>query len=337
MKLSIDDARGLAHACMATLGHTDGEAAIIADHLIDCELRGLSFGGLARALSVAERIKQSDGERRPITLLRETPVSATLDGGDQAGYLVARRATEIAIEKVKSSGIAVVGANQTWYTGMFSYYLEMITAAGYAGMIAGSGGHIVAPAGGSEARYGTNPIAFGFPSAGEPVIWDIGTSDVMLGEVLLKMRLGQPLTAGQAYDADGRPTTDPAAALGGAFKVWGGHKGSGLAMVVQLLGMMCGAAAAPEGLRDCGFFLLVVDPGLLTSGCDYRQRVSAYAATLRATRPLDASRPVRVPFERSSAERRRRLEEGVIEIPEQVYQALLALSGHAQPAPATQS
>lgn len=229
---------------MTANGHSPDDAAIIADHLIDCELRGLSYGGLPRAQSVVERIRKRAGPGQPITVLSETPVSARLDGGDQAGYLVGRRATEIAIAKARASGIAVVGASNTWYTGMFSYYLEMITTAGFAGMIAGSSGQKVAPEGGTEGRFGTNPIAFGFPSGATPVIWDIGTANLMVGEAVLAKRLGQPLAPGRAFAPDGSPTDDPGAALKGAFTVWGGHKGSGLAMMVQLLGMMAGAAAA---------------------------------------------------------------------------------------------
>lgn len=145
--------------------------------------------------------------------------------------------------------------------------------------------------------------------------------------MILARRLGELLPEGSAFDPDGQPTRDPDAALAGAFAVWGGHKGSGLAMVVQLLGMMCGAAAAPPVVRDCGFFLLVVDPGLLSSADDYKQRVAEYANSLRATRPLEPGKPVRVPFERSAHERSKRLAAGTIKVPDQVYEALLRVIG----------
>ena len=329
MVLTIEEARRLVEDCMVAVGHSATEAADIADHLIDCELRGLSFGGLPRALSVIERIQSASTPRRAITVLRETPVSASLDGGNQVGYLVGRRATELAIDKTRQTGIAVVGASKTWYTGMFSYYLERITNAGFVGIIAGSGGQKVAPHGGTEGRFSTNPIAFGFPSNTTPVIWDIGTAGVMLGEVVLKQRLGELLPEGLAFDADGQPTRDPSAALKGAFTVWGGHKGSGLALVVQLLGMMAGQATAPALLQDCGFFVLVINPALLTSTDDYFQRVSDYAESVRATQPVDASNPVRVPFDRSIAERRKRIEVNAIEVPDRIYDALVAAGGKA--------
>ena len=322
MNLTINDARQLVEACMVAYEHTADEAAIIADHLIDCELRGLSFGGLPRALSVLEHLREMPEPRRPIKLLQESPVSAALDGGEQVGYLVGRRATELALEKARAFGIAAVGANRTWYTGMFSYYLEMVTRAGYAGMIAGAGRPKVAPHGGTEGRFSTNPIAFGFPSTDTPVIWDIGTANVMVGEVTLRKRLGELLPEGMAFDHDGAPTCDPAEALKGAFTVWGGHKGSGLAMVVHLLAMMAGQAAAPANLRDCGFFILVVNPELFDPAGTFRQRVAEYADSMRATRPVNGGSPVRVPFDRSIVERSKRLAANSIEVPDLVYEGL---------------
>ncbi len=330
MRLTISQARGLVEAGMAAVGYTDAEAAIVADHLIDCELRGLGYGGLARAVSVIERIRATSTPRRPITVLQETPFSASLDGGDNVGHLVGHRVMQIAIDKAGKTGIAAVGASKTWYTGMYSYYLERITAAGLVGMIAGSGTQLVAPHGGSEGRFGTNPIAFGFPSSTTPVIWDIGTANVMIGEVALKRRLGELLPEGQAFDADGNPTRDPAAAYGGAFAVWGGHKGSGLAMVVQLLGMMTGQATAPAPQADSGIFILALNPALFSPADDFMQRVSEYAQSVRDTRPLAGAAPVRVPFDRSIVERARRLAADAIEVPDTVVEALLRVTAAAR-------
>ena len=259
---------------------------------------------------------------RPIRVLRETPISATLDGGDQVGYLVAARAMEMGLEKARAHGVAVVAARQTWYTGMFSYYLEGVTAAGFVGLIAGSGPAVVAPHGGTEPRFGTNPIAFGFPTAEGPVIWDIGTSAITHGEVTLAARLGEPLPQGRAFDAAGAPTTDAAAALQGAFTVWGGHKGSGLALVVQLLGMLTGASAAPDGISDCGFLAVVIDPGALTDATDFRARAADFAESIRATRPVDDGAAVRVPFDRSEALRAEAQRRGTIDVAAPVVDAL---------------
>ena len=121
MRLSIGDACALAERALRAHGYTPEEAATIADHLMDCELRGLGYGGLARCLSILDRLAAADAPPRPITKLRETPFSAAFDGGDQVGYLVATQVTDTAVEKARATGVAVVGARETWYTGMFSY------------------------------------------------------------------------------------------------------------------------------------------------------------------------------------------------------------------------
>ncbi len=326
MLMNVADASALINQALSCAGYAGDEAGVITHHLMDCELRGISYGGLARGLSVIERVRGQVGARQPLQLVRQTPVSATIDGRDEVGYLVASRATQLAMAKAGASGIAVVGAHNTWYTGMLSYYLEQVAEAGFVGLAAGSGAHIVAPHGSSQARFATNPIAFAFPTTGQPIIWDIGTSETMLAEVLLAHRLGEPLAEGKLFDPGGNPSTTPMDVLGGALTVWGGHKGSGLALVVQMLGALAGASYAPQGLTDCGFLLIVIDPGILTDAEDFRQRTTAYADSVRAARPLDPGRPVRMPFDRSAAERDRRRQGDCLDIADEVHQALVTLT-----------
>jgi LDH2 family malate/lactate/ureidoglycolate dehydrogenase len=314
---------------MAGLGHDREEAALIADHLIDCELRGVHYGGLARALSIAERIPRQASARQPIRIERESANSARIDGGDRIGYVVAHRATALVIDKALASGLAVVGAHNTWYTGMLSFYAEMATSRGLVVLIASNASPWVAPAGASEGRVGTNPICVGFPTTEDPVIWDIGTSAIMHAEVMLAHRLGQPLPPGVAFDASGHPTDDPAAALAGAFAAWGGHKGSGLALVVQMLGALAGGAFIPPDLARFGFLILAIRPDLLTSPDDFMAGGAHFANAVRTARPVPGGAPVRVPFDRSRAERQRRLADDAIDVPEPVYTALAALASRA--------
>jgi len=327
MELTVSEARGLVERVMQGLDHEPADAAIIADHLIDCELRGVHYGGLPRALSIAERVRRTPQPPQPIRIVKDTPVSATLDGGDRIGYVVAYRATGMAVEKASSSGIAIVGAHNTWYTGMLSYYAEMATRRGLVAMIASNASPWVAPHGASQGRLGTNPICFGFPGTEEPVIWDVGTSAIMHAEVVLAERLGQQLPEAAAFDAAGRPTRDPSAALEGAFAAWGGHKGSGLAIVVQMLGGLAGAPFIPPDLAGFGFVIIAIRPDLLTPAETFTSGVSAFAEAVRQARPIEGGSPVRMPFDRSREERRRRLAADVIEVPDSVYSALLAIAG----------
>jgi delta1-piperideine-2-carboxylate reductase len=326
VRLTIPEARELVERVMSALGHDATDAQLIADHLMDCELRGLSYGGLARAISIAERIERHGDHRRPIALLHETPVSARLDGGDHIGYLVAHRATSIAIEKAEASGIAIVGANDTWYTGMLSYYAEMAAAGGLVSMIASNASPWVAPHGATEGRLGTNPICFGFPSTDDPIILDIGTSAIIHAEVTLARRLGNDLPDSVAFDRDGLSTRDPAAALAGAFAAWGGHKGSGLAIVVQLLGILAGSPPIPPELAGFGYLIVAMRPDLMGSAEGFRENVSAFANAVRSARPVADGSPVRMPFDRSRRERERRLAENAIEVPDVLVDQLALIA-----------
>ncbi len=322
MRLTVAAARRLAERTFLAYGHDADEAAAIADHVVDCELRGLSYGGLPRALSVHERMTKAGFRRGEIRTVHETPLSALIDGANNIGYLVARRGAEVAIEKAAGLGMAVVGVRDTWHTGMLSYYAEMAARRGLVSMIASNASPNVAPHGGVEARFGTNPIAFGFPSEDEPVVWDIGSAAMMHGEVVLAGRLGETLPEGAAFDAAGQPTRDPAKALEGAIAAWGGHKGSGLAIVVQLLGALCSVTAMPKDMFGYGCLFVMMRPDLLMPEAEYRKSVSEVSAAIRSTNPVPGGAPVRMPYDRSLAERRRRLAEDAIEVPDLVVRRL---------------
>nr|WP_283810486.1 Ldh family oxidoreductase [Arthrobacter sp. C9C5] len=128
----------------------------------------MSFSGLARSLSISERSTAKPPGAKDLRITRQTPLSAQLDGGDRVGYVVAQQAVEIAIDEAADVGLAVVGANNTWYTGMLSNYAEMITAKGLVAVIASNASPWVTPFGGTEGRFGTNPFCLGFPAPQRP-------------------------------------------------------------------------------------------------------------------------------------------------------------------------
>lgn len=332
MRLTIPEAGFLAEQSLCRLGYARPQADIIAAHLMDCELRGLGYGGLARILSIADRLGGAGPSATPMRTVKETAVSARIDGGDQVGYLVGEHATRLAVRKALAAGIGMVGANRTWYTGMLSYFAEIVVANGLVMMAASNASPWVAPHGGTEGRFGTNPICFAFPADDAPVIYDIGTSAIIHAEVVLARRLGRTLPDGVAFDGAGRSTQDPVAALAGAFAPWGGHRGSGLAIVVQLLGVLAGSPAMPGELADFGMVIMAMRPDLLTEPEVFAAEVSRYAERVRATRPAEGMGPVRMPFDRSRAERARRRASGVIEVEDAVVAALRTLSGAARPA-----
>lgn len=325
MRLTIAEARTLAETVMRTMEHSEEYARLIADHLIDCELRGLTYGGLPRLISIVERLERTGAPKKPVEVAHETPVSAKVSGNDNLGYVVAYKATEIAIEKCRATGLAAVAGDGTWYTGMLSYFAEMAAAEGMATMIASNASPWVAPHGAVDGRFGTNPICFGFPTDADPIIWDIGTSTIMHAEVVLAKRQGAPLPDGVAFSADGRPTTDPDEALAGAFAPWGEHKGSGLAHVVQLMGVMAGSPIMPPDLAEFGFVVLCMRPDLFGGETDFKRDAAAYADAVRAARPVPGGPPVRMPFDRSAAVRRDAVAAGVIDVADEVHARLLAV------------
>jgi len=189
-------------------------------------------------------------------------------------------------------------------------------------VIASNASPWVAPHGATEGRLGTNPICFGFPSADDPIILDIGTSAIIHAEVTLARRLGNDLPENVAFDRDGLPTCNPAAALAGAFATWGGHKGSGLAIVVQLLGILAGSPAIPPELAGFGYLIVAMRPDLMGPPETFLENVSGFADAVRSARPVEGGSPVRMPFDRSRRERKRRLAENAIEVPESLVHEL---------------
>jgi LDH2 family malate/lactate/ureidoglycolate dehydrogenase len=246
-----------------------------------------------------------------------------LDGKDSLGYLVALGATKMAIEKAKKVGIAVVGADNTWYTGMLSYYAEMATAQDLVVIIASNASPWVAPFGSYEPKFGTNPFCIGFPSAkGTPFIWDIGTSNIIHAQAVLADRTGQDLPLDSAFNAKGEKTVNPKEALCGALAVWGGHKGSGLAMAVQLLGVLAGSPALTPELARFGYLVIAINPGILRDVNGFKAEVDAFADSIRSSKPLPGQSALRMPFERSEEQRKKTLAEGYVYVDEEVIRAL---------------
>jgi Malate/L-lactate dehydrogenases len=166
MELSLEDAHALVVKVMKNFEQNEEYANIIADHIIDCELRGLSYGGLARILSITERLQRTGNPTNFVEVVHETPTSARLRGHDNLGYVVGYKATDLAISKAKESGIAIVGANETWYTGMLSYFAEMVAAEGMVSIIASNCTAWVAPHNAVDGRFGNQPYLFWIPNSG---------------------------------------------------------------------------------------------------------------------------------------------------------------------------
>jgi delta1-piperideine-2-carboxylate reductase len=309
--LTVEEAMQLMREVALQLGASAQDAEIIARHLVDDELRGVV--GMSRIFIVADEVER-DGvpQTSPMEVIREGESFAMLDGGGHLGFVVAEHAAEIAISKATSSGIAVVGANNHRYSGTLAYYVEMAARRGLLSMAIASGSFMsVAPYAGREGRLDTNPIALGFPTNADPIVCDIATSAISGSEVYRRMATGDPLPEDVALDRAGRPTTDPRAALEGALLSWGGHRGSGLAVAIRLLAILCGVQPFPQRDDYSAFLIIAIDPSMFLLPQDFKDRAEEFARGIRATAPAEGRQAVRMPFDRSLLERERRRIEGI--------------------------
>ncbi len=311
VRMTPAEATELGMGALKRIGYSAEDAKIITDQLIDNALCGYRFASLPRILAIAGNNKTRN-ERRPIKIVHETPLSGLIDGGNNLGYVSVYRATELAIKKARERGFAMVGVYDSYYSGRSAYFMEMIANAGFVGIHAASTRPHVLPIGGIKPVFGTNPLCIGFPSSKGPVVYDIGTASIMVGEVQLFAHIGQELREGIAFDEDGNPTRDPNVALRGGWVPFGGHKGYGLSFAVQALGLLAGAALTQGTVKDYGFLLLVIDPKLTLPGGEFPDHMAGLVDKIKATPRRPGVDEIRIPSERAFRERERRRIEGLV-------------------------
>jgi LDH2 family malate/lactate/ureidoglycolate dehydrogenase len=327
VRLTEVEARAIGETAVQRIGYTAEDARIVVDQLIDNMLCGYQFAGLPRILAMAgdEKIKQA---RTPITVVKETPVSALMDGGNNIGYVTCYHAARKALEKARAHGIASVGVYNTYYSGRNAYFVEQVVKEGYVVMHTASNKPRVVPPGAARAALGTNPICLGFPSEEGPITFDIGTAALMWGDVMLHAHLGEPLPEGVGIDEQGNPTRDAAAALKGGVAPFGGkdyvYKGYGLSFAIQALGLMAGSAIIRDTTLDYGFLFWVVNPEIMLPGNDFKKRMSQYVREMKALPKQPGVKEIRIPSERGSRERERRRVEGIV-VKRKVIESLKAL------------
>ncbi|NND50221.1 MAG: Ldh family oxidoreductase [Rhizobiales bacterium] len=322
VNLGIEEATMLGARALQSVGYDDEQSGIITANLVDAELCGYSALGLARLLSIIED-PRSGQPRTPVTIVHETPVSALIDGGNHVGLYSLHKAADITIDKARASGIAVVGVHNSFFSGRNARYVETISRAGLVCIHSASGEPYMAALGGTVSELGTNPIAFGMPREPDPLILDIGTSAIARSEVVLAARLGNQLPEGVALDDQGCPTRDAAAALLGTMLPFGGHKGFGLALIVQALGLLGGAALPRGKVQDFGFLFIAFDPGLLMPPDQYKQQLTALIERIKSTPRQPGVEEIRIPSERAWRERERMRRDGMM-IDRTVYDRLVA-------------
>ena len=319
--LSVAEARELSERAMRGIGYEPEEARILADHVIDAAVCGYEYSGLPKLLNVADH-PLFQARRSPMRAVKETSVSVLFDGGNQSGMLGMYYATRAVIARAQAHGFALVAVNNIWMSGRSAYYVEMVARAGLIGIHTVAAPPMVAPLGGAKAALGTNPIAFGFPMEGDPLVIDLGTSAFMGTDLQFRQRLGIPLPEDVAIDERGRPTTDAAAARRGALLPFGGHKGYALALAMHALGVLCRGVATEE---STGYLFIAFKPDLFVPLQDYRRALAAEIAAIKAIPRQEGVAEIRIPGERAYRERARLAREGIV-VDRRIHDALIALA-----------
>lgn len=325
-RMTVVEARALGEAAMRGAGYDDDDARILTDHVLDAALCGYEYSGLPKLLNVVE-YPDFRLPRRPVTVVRETGATAMLDGGNTTGMVAAYRAAEATIARAQANGLAIVCLANTWMTGRSAYYCEMIARVGLVVIHTVAAPPAVAPFGGSAPALGTNPIAFGFPTAGDPLVIDMGTSAFMGTDLQFRARLGTPIPEGVAIGPDGRPTTDATTARRGALLPFGGpeggYKGFGLALAMDAFGALTAGMRSADSVS--GYVFIAFKPDLFVPADEYRREISRRIDTIKATPRQIGVEEIRIPGERGYSTRARLLREG-IKIDRQIYNALARLA-----------
>ena len=297
-------------------------ANITASRLVEADLRGRSGHGLIRLRPYVERIRAGGINLRPdIAVTHDTPVSAQVDGDNGLGQVVMTKATELAIAKASTSGLAWVGTVHSNHAGAAGLYAEQAADAGLVAMyfaVANANG--MPPWGGTEPMLGTNPIAIAMPTKGTPFVLDVATTATSHGTIKVHAREGKPLPEGWVVDKDGRPITDATRAGEGYLVPMGGYKGSGLTIAIGLLaGVLNGAAFGSDVVdhrRDqvsptnTGQSILVMRPDLFRAGDEVLADLTRHLDALRDAGGTNG-RPVRLPGDEAARVRAENQEQGV--------------------------
>jgi ureidoglycolate dehydrogenase (NAD+) len=332
----------LAERAFQGLGLSSGDARQLVKVLVMADLFGLSTHGLSRVESYGERLLVGGIKARPrITVEQLAPALARVDGDNSVGPVVGMRALEVATDLARRCGVGIAFARGSNHFGPISPYSYIAAEAGFASIIGSNATPTIAPWGGSDARLGNSPIGFGVPSpGGQHFLLDMAMSVVARAKIRNAFKRGEAIPDTWATDAQGRPTTDPKAALDGLLQPVGGHKGYGLALWVDIFsGLLSNAAYlthvkswvdAPDEPQDLGHFFILVDTRFLGTSDWLAARMQEFADILHESPPLDPRRPVLVPGEIELARMARQRKEGIALDP-----AVLALlNKYAAQAPA---
>ncbi len=315
------------------LGVPPADAQVTTDVLVLADLRGIESHGVARLQRYVTGLKE--GYMKPTdhsTIVRETKATALLDGGQSLGQVVGKKGMELAIRKAKETAVGMVTVRNSNHFGIAGYYALMALDHDLIGVCMTNAAPLVVPTFGRTAVLGTNPIAITAPTSKEtPFVFDMATSTVPRGKVEVYNRMGKAMPHGYAVDETGEDSTDAARVLnalakrlgggllplGGAGEEFGGHKGYGLALMVDVLsGVLPGAATGlkvyeDEKKPDVGHFFMAIDPSAFRPLEEFKRDMDRIARELKDSPKAAGQDRIYVAGEKSFAKMAKYRTEGI--------------------------
>jgi len=311
MRCSIDYLQSLGQTALERSGVGPDNARSVVRALIAAELDDLPSHGLSRVAYYADQAAAGKVDGQAIPEVSESGSVVGVDARTGFAYPAIEAGIPPVLAAAQRQGIAALGIRQSHHFGVAGHHVEAMARRGLIALGFGSAPAAIAPWGGKRPVFGTNPIAFAAPRAEseDPLVIDLSVSRVARGKVMMAQRTGEPIPDDWALDRDGKPTTDPAAAMAGSVRPMGDAKGAALALMVEVLAAgVSGASFAYEAssLFDAegepprlGQLFVVLHPEFFAGGGDFCHRVDAILATM-------AAEPgVRLPGERRLAARHR--------------------------------
>lgn len=303
--------------------------ALVANVLVSADVRGVESHGVARLGTSVARIRKSLVNLAPnIRLAVDRGAVAVMDGDNGLGPVVTARAMEEAIARAARHGVGVVGVRNSNHFGAAAYYTRPSLGRQMIAVILSSAPAALPPWGGRSAFFGTNPICVAVPARPKPIVLDMGLGTVSRGRLVLAIRRGESIPPGWAIGPTGEPTTDPAAALKGAILPFGGYKGAGLTLVVEVLAsILTGAEFGPHlpslyeepgRPQRLGHWLLCLDVGRFMAVEEFQARLDRMVQEIRAApRMADVDR-ILLPGEIEAETEEKRERDGIPLPPETV-------------------
>jgi len=316
---SIETLREFSTRVFLHFGLPKADAAQAADVLASADLRGIDSHGVARLTSYFELLSEGLINPKPkIKIVRSTPSTATVDGDNGLGLVVGPQANEIAMDMAEKAGSGWVSIGSTNHFGIAGYYVLKALERDLIGWAMTNSTKLVTPLWGAERMLGTNPIAIAFPAEEEPpIVIDMATCAAAYGKIEMARRRGETIPQGWGINSTGRGTTNPDDIVaGGALlplgsdRERGGHKGYGLAIMVDVLsavlsGANWGPFTPPFALRQevparsvgkgIGHFFGALRIDGFIDAAEFKRQMDDYIRTFRATKPAPGTNGPLIP------------------------------------------